>query len=286
GIPFKTLDLEKEYKQGVIDYMLEEYTAGRTPNPDVMCNKVVKFGAFLDWALSEGADYIATGHYAENIDNTLVKGFDDNKDQSYFLWTLTSEQLKHILFPIGHMEKPEVRKLAKKYDLITADKKDSQGLCFIGDIEMRDFLKHFIDTEKGDVLNKDGKVIGEHEGALLYTIGQRHGFTITQKTPTETPYFVQSKNVENNTIVVTHLGVRLPNSNRLVLENVNWISGNSPKSKIEARIRYRGKLFIGEIIEEKGAYVLVSDDIPNSVASGQSVVLYDGNTCLGGGVIQ
>src|SRR5699024_6274403 len=144
-IPFVELDLEQEYKQGVADYMIAEYRAGRTPNPDVMCNREVKFGGFLKWALAQGADYVATVHYAQNIDNKLYQGVDNTKDQSYFLWTLTHEQLKHILFPIGHLPKSEVRKLAEKYHLPTAIKKDSQGICFIGEIDMKDFLRHYID---------------------------------------------------------------------------------------------------------------------------------------------
>ncbi len=154
NIPFYTLDLEKEYKKEVVDYMIEEYKNGRTPNPDVMCNKYIKFGGFFDWAMSQGADFVATGHYARlNKEHELVAGRDSNKDQSYFLWTLTKEQLSKTLFPVGDIEKTEVRKLAKKFGLPTAEKKDSQGLCFIGKVDMAEFLHHFIETKPGPVLN-------------------------------------------------------------------------------------------------------------------------------------
>ena len=177
GIPFLTLDLEKEYKEAVVDYMISEYGAGRVPNPDVMCNKYVKFGAFLDFALAHGADFIATGHYAQIQSSVtssqsrakfkLLKGFDKEKDQSYFLWTLTEKELAHILFPIGHLEKGDVRALAHSFGLLNADKKDSQGLCFMGAVDMPEFLKHYLKTTKGDVYDKDGAVIGTHEGAML-----------------------------------------------------------------------------------------------------------------------
>ena len=207
-IPFMTFDLEKEYKESIVDYMVAEYKAGRTPNPDVMCNKTIKFGAFLEKAKEMGADFVATGHYAQNVEKDgeqyLLKGNDNEKDQSYFLWTLTQAQLKYILFPIGEHKKSEVRKLAEKFDLITATKKDSQGLCFIGKLDMKDFLKEFIEEKRGDVLNTDGAVIGYHDGAVYYTLGQRRGFIITQKTPEDIPYYVVAKDIEQNTITVSH----------------------------------------------------------------------------------
>ncbi|MCB9809332.1 tRNA 2-thiouridine(34) synthase MnmA, partial [Candidatus Nomurabacteria bacterium] len=190
-IPFLECDLTQEYKTGVADYMIGEYKAGRTPNPDVMCNKEVKFGGFLKWALERGADYVATGHYTRVVScklqgenkggYALLRGVDESKDQSYFLWTLTQDQLQHILFPIGNMPKSKTRTLAKKYHLPTATKKDSQGICFIGEISMKEFLSHYIDQQLGDVLNAQGEVIGYHSGALFFTLGERHGFTITHK---------------------------------------------------------------------------------------------------------
>ena len=202
-IPFLDLDLEKEYKQGVFDYMIDEYKRGRTPNPDVMCNKKIKFGAFLDFALKNGADYIATGHYVRlNNKLELLAGVDINKDQSYFLWTLTQEQLKYCLFPIGEFEKPKVRGMADKFNLINAQKKDSQGLCFVGKVNMKEFLERFIPQKVGDVLNIDGEKIGEHDGTHYYTLGQRHGFRILKKGTDDKPYYVIAKDLEKNTLIV------------------------------------------------------------------------------------
>jgi tRNA-uridine 2-sulfurtransferase len=307
-MPFVTLDLEKEYKKDVVDYMIREYEAGRTPNPDVMCNRHIKFGAFFRWAMDQGADYVATGHYAQarkDADGVkLLKGTDDNKDQSYFLWTLNQEQLSHTLFPVGDMPKPEVRKLAKKFKLATADKKDSQGLCFIGKIDMREFLSHYIALKKGRVLNDDGKVIGEHDGAVLYTIGQRHGFLITHKTPTDSPYYVVGKNLSENTITVSHKspeGELAGAVQKVLIENANWIGGSEPEigKTYRARIRYRQPLKECVItkITEIGAE-LEFHEPQNAVAPGQSVVIYDkafeldtrkdalnADVCLGGGII-
>src|SRR5258706_6959399 len=188
GIPFKTLNLEKEYKKEVVDYMISEYKKGNTPNPDVMCNKEVKFGAFLRFAIKMGADYVATGHYARNIFNKktglyeLCKSEDSDKDQSYFLWTLGQKELKRTLFPVGGYKKKYVRKLAEKFDLITANKKDSQGLCFVGKIDMKEFLMHFIKEKPGNVADERGNIIGNHNGVFFYTLGERHGFNISKKT--------------------------------------------------------------------------------------------------------
>jgi tRNA-specific 2-thiouridylase len=295
-IPFVTFDAEEEYKKDVADYMIEEYKRGRTPNPDVMCNKYVKFGAFLKYALSEGADMVATGHYTraqetrdkkqETVNIRLLAGKDTNKDQSYFLWTLTQEQLKHILFPVGHLEKPEVRKLAKKFGLPTAEKKDSQGVCFLGKLDMGEFLKHYSEPKRGDVLNENGEIIGFHEGAILYTLGERRGFTITKKGTEDMPYFVIQKDMRANTITVAHKeegSLKGKGKQSLLLENVNWISGGAPeKDKLySARTRYRGELFPCKV---KGGTVEFLDD-QEPTAPGQSLVLYDGEECLGGGVI-
>src|SRR6185436_15326157 len=207
-IPFFTLDLEKEYKEEVVDYMIAEYEEGRTPNPDVMCNKEIKFGAFLRWALANGADYVATGHYARTLPLGegrvgLSESKDKNKDQSYFLWTLTKEQLNHILFPVGHLIKSEVRKLAKEFDLPQATRKDSQGLCFLGQVDMKEFLSYYIKAERGSVLNERGEKIGYHEGAIFFTLGERHGFTVTEKGSEDKPLYVVAKNINKNTITVS-----------------------------------------------------------------------------------
>lgn len=284
-IPFITLDLEKEYKEEVVDYMVAEYKAGRTPNPDVMCNRYVKFGGFYSWAMKQSADFVATGHYAQNIDGKLIMGNDQNKDQTYFLWTLTREQLAHVLFPVGNIEKPEVRKLAKKFRLATAEKKDSQGLCFIGKIDVKEFLTHYIDEKRGDVLDVDGNVIGYHAGAFFYTIGERHGFTITKKTPHDEPYYVFAKDIEKNTISVSKKSPEgeLPNGRMEVrLEKVNWISAVPFDKKLTARSRYREAL--QEVTINNENFVIFTNP-QFTLSSGQSLVVYDGDNCLGGGII-
>src|SRR3989344_5863169 len=231
-IPFVTLNLEEEYKRGVVDYMIDEYKKGRTPNPDVMCNKEIKFGAFLDWALKQGADYVATGHYALKkeagiMNYELCEAKDKNKDQSYFLWTLTQEQLKHTLFPVGHLQKEEVRKLAGKFGLPQAVRKDSQGLCFLGQVDMKEFLSRYIEPKQGDVLDKDGNVIGTHGGAEFFTIGERHGFVVNKKKSDDAPLYVISKNITKNAITVTpyitpHL--KSKEDAPLYLDHMNWIA--------------------------------------------------------------
>ena len=283
-IPFLTFDLEQEYKQGVADYMIEEYKMGRTPNPDVMCNKEVKFGAFLDKSLEMGADFIATGHYAQNVDGNLIAGADDEKDQTYFLWTLKPEQMKRVLFPVGKYQKNRVRKLAKKYGLPTASKKDSQGVCFLGKLDMADFLKHYVDSERGNVLSENGEIIGTHDGAIFYTIGQRHGFTISEKGTDEKALYVVSKDVSKNTITVaSKTENKTPfETKKCELSNINWITGNPPeKTDLSARVRYRQKL---QKCSVNGSVVTFDDAQIGAV--GQSVVFYDGSTCLGGGVIE
>ncbi|MDB5254605.1 MAG: tRNA (5-methylaminomethyl-2-thiouridylate)-methyltransferase, tRNA-specific 2-thiouridylase [Parcubacteria group bacterium] len=279
-IPFLFMDFEAEYKKGVADYMIEEYRLGRTPNPDVMCNREVKFGAFWNKAKEMGADYIATGHYAQNRDGKLMEGKDAEKDQSYFLWTLTQEDLSHTLFPIGHLEKKEVRVLAKKFDLPVADKKDSQGICFLGDVTLEDFLPHFMEIGPGNVLDTEGNVIGTHKGAVYYTLGERHGFEVTIKTPDSKPYFVGAKDMLENTVTVSS-DPKIISSNAsssIQIQKVNWIS-DMPK-EIEARVRYRQERFP---VTVQGTEVVF--DEPRIAAPGQSIVFYSGTTCLGGGVI-
>ncbi len=289
-IPFVTLDLEKEYKKEVVDYMIAEYRAGRTPNPDVMCNRYVKFGGFFDWAMKEDVDFIATGHYSRTEEGQLLKGRDDNKDQSYFLWTLTPEKLEKTLFPVGDIEKPEVRVLAKKFGLPNAEKKDSQGLCFVGKIDMKEFLKHFIDEKPGDILNANGEVIGHHDGALFYTLGERRGFTITSKTPEDKPYFVIAKNNEKNTLTVSNekyeAGADLTMSG-IVIKDTNWIGDLPTEEKTyKARVRYRGVLHevkIKAFIDSTAEIVFLdSEDV---ITPGQSIVVYEEDRCVGGGII-
>jgi tRNA-specific 2-thiouridylase len=304
-IPFITLNLEDEYKNEVVDYMIEEYKRGRTPNPDVMCNKYVKFGGFFDWAMKQGADFVATGHYAriqkiKNIHGTfranegyeynMLAGEDKNKDQSYFLWTLTQRELNKTLFPVGDIEKPEVRKLAEKYGLSTAIKKDSQGLCFIGKIDIKDFLKNYIKEKKGKVLNEAGKKIGEHDGVFYLTIGQRHGFKVTEKTANDTPYYIISKDVKSNTITVSQDSRKvIDNESKIVkLEKVNWTLDVVPdlSKKYFARIRYRQPLEECNLRHGvDGRIELHFSKSQKAITPGQSAVIYDGEICLGGGII-
>ncbi len=296
NIPFIELNLEKEYKNNVADYMINEYKKGKTPNPDVMCNKEVKFGGFLEWALSNGADYIATGHYARVINNLndnsvkILRGKDKNKDQSYFLWTLEQKQLKHILFPIGSMKKKKVRKLAEKYKIPVAQKKDSQGICFIGEIDMKDFLSHYIDKKDGDVLNGEGKIIGKHNGSLFYTMGERHGFVINKKGIKDKAYYIISKDIKKNTIPVSQHPEKFNKDEKyyfleMIVDNQNIFYEGM---ELYAQIRYRGNLKSLKIISydlDKKNMKITFYDFDSSIASGQSVVFYDDDICLGGGIL-
>jgi tRNA-specific 2-thiouridylase len=287
GIPFLECDAEEAYKKGVADYMIEEYKKGNTPNPDVMCNREVKFGVFWDFAKKHSADFIATGHYAIS-DNGLQKSADASKDQTYFLWTLTKEDLSHTLFPVGHLEKKDVRTLAQKFNLPTATKKDSQGVCFLGPLDMKDFLKHYIESREGEVLNMQGEVIGTHDGAVFFTLGERHGFTVTSKTSVDTPYYVVGKDIEKNTITVspTLLQETNPLSIHYNIEKINWISGiPTEEKKYTAQIRYHGEEYECTItsINEKTASITFSSHV--IVSKGQSIVVYDASMCIGGGIV-
>ncbi len=291
-IPFKTLDLSKEYKKEVVDYLLAEYQKGETPNPDIMCNKYIKFGGFFDWAIEDGANYIATGHYAQvrakkNTKYELLRGKDTNKDQSYFLWTLTQKHLAKTLFPLGSLEKKRVRKLAKKYNLVTALKKDSQGVCFLEDINMEEFLKHYLHPSAGVVLNESGEPVGKHNGAVSYTIGQRHNFTITEKKVNDEPYYIISKDVVKNTLMVSRKPAKTSTLNSHTLREVNWV-GEKPVSQKEygIQMRYRQKVSKANLLCKDDVWSVKfskSCDIP---VRGQSLVVYSGDVCLGGGIIE
>jgi len=282
GIPFLTFDAVDAYKRDVADYMIKEYAAGRTPNPDVMCNQHVKFGVFLQFAKEQGADAVATGHYARVTHDEegyhLLRGVDANKDQSYFLWTLTQEQLAHTLFPIGDMPKEEVRKVAERVGLPTAQKKDSQGICFLGAVDMEEFLGHYIDLKEGAVLNEKGEEVGRHNGALLYTYGQRHGFEITEKTTHRLPHFVVDKDIEKNTITVSEV----PKEVRDAVVSLDAVNEIQPfEGEVVAQLRYRGERFSATV---QGTAVQFAEDVPKPSA-GQSCVLYKGEECLGGGIM-
>lgn len=279
GIPFKMYDFEKQYRQKVVDYMIAEYQAGRTPNPDIMCNQEVKFKLFLDAALEDGADMIATGHYARIKDGRLLTGLDDNKDQSYFLYRVAEEALEHSLMPIGEMRKPEVRKLAKKLGLYTADKKDSQGICFVGKVGIKEFLLSQLGEQPaGPIVDQSGREIGTHDGAIFYTIGQRHGLDVGGGLP----YYVTRKDMKTNAVhVTTDLNDRELWSGEVSLEDMHWINGAPKPGSYRARLRYRGPLVDCVL---KGKKLVLAEE-QRGLAAGQSAVLYDGEHVLGGGII-
>jgi tRNA-specific 2-thiouridylase len=297
-VPFMTLDCEQEYKQLVVDYMIREYRAGRTPNPDVFCNKYVKFGVFLNKALELGADYIATGHYAQiETEETpdghkkyyITEAVDTEKDQSYFLCELGQHELSHALFPIGHLKKSDVRTLAKKYSLPTAEKKDSQGLCFIGKVDMKEFLKHYIDTHIGNVLDVDGNIVGTHNGSELYTIGERHGFTITHKTPEDSKLFVISKDIQNNTITVHHSISDTTDSHPVQLEQLTSSLGNVQSildTPLSVRFRYHQEKIPCILQRNDTAYTVTIEKQESAIAPGQVAVFYDSNRLVGSGIVQ
>lgn len=298
-ISFLTFDLESEYKDHVVNYMINEYASGRTPNPDVMCNQYIKFGAFLEKAIERGADYIATGHYAiikreakskkQKANYQLYAGIDTNKDQSYFLWTLNQEVLKRTLFPIGGHTKPKVRMLARKFGLLTSEKKDSQGLCFMGNVDMAEFLKKYIPTSKGAVVNVKGQVVGSHMGIAFSTVGQRHGVGVITVSPLEKPYYVIQKDASTNTLVVSHDPfTQKTNTKEVRLENENWISGTLPAARnYLARFRHRQDLEVCKLFFDSDGKPIVQFENPQiGLSSGQSVVLYSGPRCIGGGIMK
>jgi tRNA-specific 2-thiouridylase len=276
-IPFITLDASEEYRTSVIEYLLLEYKAGRTPNPDIMCNRDVKFGAFHRFAKREGAGLIATGHYAQinHADDavSLTRGVDPDKDQSYFLWAVPKAALSDTLFPLGGMHKGEVRKLAERFKLPTARKKDSQGICFLGNISVEDFLAREFDTQAGDAVDTQGTVIGQHQGAVLYTLGQR--------VPLDAgPWFVVSKDIAKNTLVVAKR-VQPDTRGSFALEQVNWIT-EPGSGACSAQYRYHGPVIRGTI---SGSTFTPSERVKEAVAAGQSLVIYEGDACMGGGII-
>ncbi len=285
-IPFVFMDVSKEYETQVANKMIEEYKAGRTPNPDVLCNRDIKFGVFLNEALRRGADYIATGHYARTQDSKLLRGADSTKDQAYFLWMLTQKELSHTLFPVGNITKKEVRKIAARIGLPVAEKKDSQGICFIGPVDMKEFLSHYIDKKEGSVLDEKGNILGSHIGASLYTIGERHGFSLFSNTPSQEPLYIIGKDIEKNTITVAPRGPqKTKETSTVLLSETNWIAGTPEIGKsYTAEIRYHGDPIscVIHAVNAGSAEVLLSTS--ESIASGQSLVVYDKDVCLGGGI--
>ena len=324
-IPFQTVDLSTEYKERIVDYMFDEYAAGRTPNPDVLCNREMKFDVFLKLAFSLGADYIATGHYCQkdtfvNADgktqHRLIRGADSNKDQSYFLCQLTQDQLSKTLFPIGHLQKLEVRKIARKLNLVTAEKKDSQGLCFIGKVSLPDFLQQKLQTKKGNIIeipfdfykdkptpksmigqsqkttytHLDGEAVGRHQGAHFFTIGQRKGLAVGG---TPEPLFVIDTDVDEN-IVYVGQGKEHPGLHRkalkVVSDEIHWVRNDlkiplGVKLEVKARIRYRQPLQKATLIKQKEALYVVFEQPQSAITSGQFVAWYQNEELVGSGVI-
>ncbi len=290
SISLKVFDFRKEYKEAVVNYFVSEYEAGTTPNPDVACNREIKFGIFFKKALELGYDYIATGHYARigKDQNTkqfqLLAGVDPDKDQSYFLYNLKQEHLIRTLFPIGHLTKDKVRRIAKNIGLPNASKKDSQGICFIGDVEIKEFLNGRVKTRVGNIVNPSGRVLGRHDGLAYYTIGQREGLGISEKIP----HYVVSKEPKENKLVVAPLGEESHFESKVVANRITWV-GEKPKlgSRVQARIRYRQKFFAAKLTGlSEDTITLTCLDSQKAITPGQSLVVYsDSENLLGGGVI-
>lgn len=283
GIDFKLYDFEAQYRSKVVDYMLEAFKAGITPNPDIMCNQEIKFKLFLEVALEDGTDFIATGHYAKTQDGKLLKAKDTNKDQTYFLYRTSRLALSKTLFPLGDFTKPEVRELAKKFGLITATKKESMGICFVGKVGIKDFLQQYVTTEPGEIIDQKGQRIGKHDGAIFYTIGQRHGLNIGGGLP----YYVTGKNMAKNEVYVTN---NLDDSKlwheSFGLSSLHWISKQPNTSKtLQVRTRHRAPLEPCTIKIGGNEAVVKLDNPLRAITPGQSAVLYDDDQVLGGGII-
>lgn len=284
GIGFKMYDFEREYRHKVVDYMIREYKAGRTPNPDIVCNQEVKFKLFLETALDDGADMIATGHYARVQNGKLLTAKDENKDQTYFLYRITPEALKKTLFPLGELTKPQVRQLAKKHHLVTAAKKESMGICFVGKVGIKDFLSQYVKEKQGKIIDQKGRVVGEHEGAIFYTLGQRHGLDVGGGLP----YYVTGKDMKKNEVyVTTDLQDENLWSREVELTDLHWI-GQAPTkgNPLMIRTRHRAKLVPAKILNKSSNFVKVvlGEDV-RALTPGQSAVFYSGNICLGGGIV-
>ncbi len=284
GIDFKMYDFEKDYRHVVVDYMLDEYKAGRTPNPDIMCNQEVKFKLFLNTALKDGADMIATGHYARVKDGQLLTAKNKDKDQTYFLYRVTQTALEKSLMPIGEFKtKAEVRALAKKLGLATAEKRDSQGICFVGSIGIKDFLSNYIKTKSGAIIDQNGKEIGQHDGAIFYTIGQRHGLSVGGGLP----YYVTGKDMKKNEVyATTNLDDKQLWHNEIKLADVHWINGAPIFSKsYDVRTRYRAPLIKAKLSSDKKSLLVKLAEPVRAVTPGQSAVIYDGDRVVGGGIL-
>lgn len=283
-LDFVVWDFEKDYKAKVVDYMLAEFQKGRTPNPDIMCNEEIKFKLFYERAMSEGADYIATGHYARADGQNLLRAVDDNKDQTYFLYRMSEEATAHTLFPVGNMLKPEVKALASERGLDVAHKKESMGVCFVGEVGMKDFLREYLDAQPGEIRDiANDAVIGYHDGAIFYTIGQRHGLYLGGGLP----YYVVRKDLERNIVYVSR---NLNDANlwarELPLENLKLRAPLSASGQIEVRLRHRAPLIPAKFEQtDTGFGKLIFTQEIKRPAAGQSAVFYSGELCFGGGII-
>jgi tRNA-specific 2-thiouridylase len=279
GIPFYVLNVEREFKEKVVDYFLKDYKKGNTPNPCVVCNKEIKFGFLINKALSLDADFIVTGHYARIKNGKLLMGADKGKDQSYFLWQLNQKQLSHVLFPVGGYTKPEVRKLAKKFKLPSAETPESQEVCFIRGTT-NNFLNKYLKTKPGDIIDTAGKILGKHNGLWFYTIGQRRGLEIQQG-----PWFVAGKDFKNNALIISKNAKDL-NKKELEAFDVNWMGPQKFPINAEVKIRYKSNLAKAKILENgKGRVKIVFTKPQRAITPGQSAVFYKGEELLGGGTI-
>ena len=294
GIKLHTANFAAEYWDNVFEHFLEEYKAGRTPNPDILCNREIKFKAFLDYALMLGADLIATGHYTRRAERDgqtlLLRGLDANKDQSYFLHAVGGEQIARTLFPVGELEKPEVRRIAEKYQLATARKKDSTGICFIGERRFTDFLKQYLPAQPGEIETTDGQVIGRHHGLMYHTIGQRQGLGIGGlQGASDDPWYVLHKDLERNVLVVGQ-GNDHPwlFSSALACSSIYWVNplDVAEPLRLTAKVRYRQPDQACTLERTTDGYLIRFDEPQRAVTPGQSVVLYQDDVCLGGGVIE
>jgi len=291
-IPYFSVNFAKEYRERVFSHFLDEYAAGRTPNPDVLCNREIKFGPFCEYALSLGADYIATGHYCgidHNADGRhyLLKAADGGKDQTYFLNQVTQPQLENVLFPLAGLPKEEVRRIAVGRGLATAQKKDSTGICFIGERNFRKFLMEYLPTQSGKILTLDGEEVGEHVGLMHYTIGQRRGVNIGGKSGESGRWFVVKKDLANNILYVSHGDESPLYSKSCLVTGLNWIGIDPPKAPFEctAKLRYRQSEQRVTVVPTEGGADVIFADRQRAVTEGQYAVFYDETRCLGGGVI-
>ncbi|NBU33141.1 tRNA 2-thiouridine(34) synthase MnmA [bacterium] len=285
GIEFKMFDFEKEYFTSVVQYMLDGFEAGITPNPDIMCNQEVKFKLYLKAALQQGADYVATGHYANSRDGHLFAATDTNKDQTYFLYRMTNDALTKTLFPLAGYTKPQVRELAKKFKLVTATKKESMGICFVGKVGIKEFLQQFLPPQKpGAIVDQNGVTVGQHDGAIYYTIGQRHGLNVGGGLP----YYVTSKDMAKNEVYVTSdIQDEKLWSSTITITSPHWLRQPVPTKELVVRTRHRGPLTEVTGIEKvkNNCYTLHLSEPLRALTPGQSAVLYHKNECIGGGII-